>query len=82
MKSKLNSKAGTLFDHIALIQRCRWSNSEYRRGFNPGLKILSHIAGNAGDFLGAALPGNKMGMKGGTILVKGNVGERAAVKQL
>ncbi len=35
------------------------------------------IAGNAGDFLGAALPGNKMGMKGGTILVKGNVGERA-----
>ena len=35
------------------------------------------ISGNAGDFLGAALPGNKMGMKGGTILVKGNVGERA-----
>jgi formylmethanofuran dehydrogenase subunit C len=35
------------------------------------------INGNAGDFLGAALPGNKMGMKGGTILVKGNVGERA-----
>ena len=34
------------------------------------------ISGNAGDFLGAALPGNKMGMKGGTILVKGNVGER------
>jgi len=27
--------------------------------------------------LGAALPGNKMGMKGGTILIKGNVGERA-----
>jgi len=35
------------------------------------------ISGNAGDFLGAALPGNKRGMKGGTILVKGNVGERA-----
>jgi len=35
------------------------------------------INGNAGDFLGAALPGNKMGMKGGTILIKGNVGERA-----
>jgi formylmethanofuran dehydrogenase subunit C len=34
------------------------------------------IAGDAGDFLGAALPGNKMGMTGGTILVKGNVGER------
>lgn len=35
------------------------------------------VSGNAGDFLGAALPGNKMGMKGGTVLVKGNVGERA-----
>lgn len=35
------------------------------------------IANNAGDFLGAALPGNKIGMKGGTVLVKGNVGERA-----
>ena len=35
------------------------------------------IKGNAGDFLAAALPGNKTGMKGGTVLVKGNVGERA-----
>ncbi len=35
------------------------------------------IDGNAGDFLGAALPGDKMGMKGGMVLVKGNVGERA-----
>ncbi len=35
------------------------------------------INGNAGDFLAAALPGNKQGMKGGTVLVKGNVGERA-----
>ena len=35
------------------------------------------ISGNTGDLLGAALPGNKMGMKGGMILVKGNVGERA-----
>jgi len=35
------------------------------------------IDGNAGDFLGGALPGNKQGMKGGTILVKGNVGARA-----
>ena len=35
------------------------------------------IKGNAGDFLAAALPGNKQGMKGGTVLVKGNVGERA-----
>jgi formylmethanofuran dehydrogenase subunit C len=38
---------------------------------------LIEIDDNAGDFLGAALPGNKQGMKGGTILVKGNVGERA-----
>jgi formylmethanofuran dehydrogenase subunit C len=35
------------------------------------------IAGDSGDFLAAALPGNKQGMKGGTVLVKGNVGERA-----
>ena len=34
------------------------------------------ICGNVGDFLGGALPGNKMGMKGGTVLVKGNAGER------
>lgn len=34
------------------------------------------ICGNTGDFLGGALPGNKMGMKGGLILVKGNAGER------
>ena len=35
------------------------------------------INGDTGDFLGGALPGNKQGMKGGTVLVKGNVGERA-----
>jgi formylmethanofuran dehydrogenase subunit C len=35
------------------------------------------IDGDAGDFLGGALPGNKQGMKGGTVLVKGNVGQRA-----
>jgi formylmethanofuran dehydrogenase subunit C len=34
------------------------------------------ISQNAGDFLGAALPGNKNGMKGGIVVVKGNVGER------
>lgn len=34
------------------------------------------ITGNAGDFLGGALPGNKMGMRGGLILVKGNAGAR------
>jgi formylmethanofuran dehydrogenase subunit C len=39
-------------------------------------KGLITILGDAGDFLGAALPGNKMGMKGGTVLVKGNAGER------
>lgn len=43
---------------------------EMRNGF------LS-IDGNAGDFLGGALTGNKKGMQGGTVLVKGNVGERA-----
>lgn len=37
---------------------------------------LMQIDGNAGDFLGGALPGNKQGMKGGTVLVKGNVGDR------
>ncbi len=35
------------------------------------------IIGNSGDFLAAALPGNRQGMRGGTVLVKGNVGERA-----
>lgn len=34
------------------------------------------INGNTGDFLGGALPGNKMGMKGGMILVKGQAGDR------
>lgn len=38
---------------------------------------LIQIDGDAGDFLGGALPGNKQGMKGGTVLVKGNVGQRA-----
>ncbi len=38
---------------------------------------LLTINGNAGDFLGGALIGNKQGLKGGTVLVKGNVGERA-----
>ncbi|MBD9354732.1 formylmethanofuran dehydrogenase subunit C [Methylomonas albis] len=38
---------------------------------------LIQIDGDAGDFLGGALPGNKQGMKGGTVLVRGNVGQRA-----
>ena len=35
------------------------------------------VEGHAGDFLGAALPGNKKGMAGGIVHVKGNVGSRA-----
>ena len=38
---------------------------------------LLQINGNAGDFIGGALPGNRKGMQGGTVLVKGNVGDRA-----
>ncbi|CAG1022655.1 formylmethanofuran dehydrogenase subunit C [Patescibacteria group bacterium] len=34
------------------------------------------IAGDVGDLLGAAQVGNKNGMKGGLVLVKGNAGER------
>jgi formylmethanofuran dehydrogenase subunit C len=34
------------------------------------------IQGNAGDFLGACLPGNKKGMMGGVVIVKGNTGSR------
>jgi formylmethanofuran dehydrogenase subunit C len=34
------------------------------------------IHGNAGDFLGACLPGNKKGMAGGVVIVKGNAGDR------
>jgi formylmethanofuran dehydrogenase subunit C len=37
---------------------------------------LLRIDDDAGDFLGAALPGETRGMSGGTVLVKGNVGER------
>ncbi len=39
------------------------------------------IGGNAGDFLGAALPGNKKGMAGGIVLVKGNAGDRVGDHQ-
>lgn len=34
------------------------------------------IGRNAGDFLGACLPGNKKGMAGGVVIVKGNAGDR------
>jgi len=35
------------------------------------------IAGNAGDFLAAALPGDHQGMQGGVMLVQGNATDRA-----
>jgi formylmethanofuran dehydrogenase subunit C len=35
-----------------------------------------HIHGNAGDFLAAAIVGDRKGMKGGTVIVSGNAGER------
>jgi formylmethanofuran dehydrogenase subunit C len=35
------------------------------------------VQGNAGHFLGASLPGNKKGMAGGVVIVRGNVGDRA-----
>ncbi|MDP3087361.1 MAG: formylmethanofuran dehydrogenase subunit C [Methylotenera sp.] len=38
---------------------------------------LLKIDGNAGDFLGGASPGLRKGMRGGTVIVKGNAGDRA-----
>jgi formylmethanofuran dehydrogenase subunit C len=35
-----------------------------------------HVHGNAGDFLAAAIPGDRKGMKGGTVIVSGNAGDR------
>jgi len=37
---------------------------------------LLHIRGNADDFLAAAIPGERHGMKGGMVIVTGNVGDR------
>jgi formylmethanofuran dehydrogenase subunit C len=37
---------------------------------------MLRIDDDAGDFLGAALPGETRGMAGGSVIVKGNVGER------
>lgn len=37
---------------------------------------LIHITAHAGDFLGAALPGGRLGMTGGVVLVGGDAGER------
>jgi formylmethanofuran dehydrogenase subunit C len=38
---------------------------------------LIHVQGSAGDFLGGARSGDKFGLLGGTVVVDGNVGERA-----
>ena len=37
---------------------------------------LLHIRGNADDFLAASIPGERYGMKGGTVIVSGNAGDR------
>jgi formylmethanofuran dehydrogenase subunit C len=37
---------------------------------------LMHIGGSAGDFLAASLPGDAHGMRGGTVVVDGNCGDR------
>lgn len=42
-------------------------------GMHAGLIVA---AGNCGDFAGAALPGDRQGMRGGTLLVRGNSGDR------
>ncbi|MGZ8245905.1 formylmethanofuran dehydrogenase subunit C [Methylomagnum sp.] len=54
----------TVSGHIDAYGACELRNGE----------IL--IGGNAGDFLGACLPGNKKGMAGGVVIVKGNAGDR------
>lgn len=53
-------------------------------GGNAGTYVAStatggilHIKGSAGDFLAGTRPGDRFGMLGGTVLVDGNVGERA-----
>lgn len=38
---------------------------------------LIHVKGSAGDFLGGARSGDKFGLLGATVVVEGNVGERA-----
>jgi formylmethanofuran dehydrogenase subunit C len=62
----MQMKSGTInvSGDVSLYAACEMKNG------------LIQIEGNAGDFLGGALPGNKQGMKGGTVLVKGNVGQR------
>ncbi|MBS3964030.1 MAG: formylmethanofuran dehydrogenase subunit C [Methylomonas sp.] len=62
----LQMKAGsiTVSGNAGLYAACEMKNG------------LIQIEGNAGDFLGGALPGSKQGMKGGTVVVKGHVGDR------
>lgn len=38
---------------------------------------IVHVTGSAGNFAGGARPGDKFGMLGGTVLVEGDIGERA-----
>lgn len=38
---------------------------------------IVHVKGSAGDFLGGTRPGDRFGMVGGTVVVEGNVGDRA-----
>jgi formylmethanofuran dehydrogenase subunit C len=62
----LQIKAGHIkvTGNVAIYAAC-----EMKNGF-------VEIEGDAGDFIGGALPGNKQGMKGGTVLIKGNAGSR------
>jgi formylmethanofuran dehydrogenase subunit C len=39
------------------------------------------IDGDAGDFTGSAMAGERVGMQGGTILIKGSAGERTGDRQ-
>lgn len=47
----------------------RWAASGMKGG-------RIHIMGDAGDFLGGALPGSPMGMEDGMVVVSGNAGDR------
>lgn len=38
---------------------------------------LVHVKGSAGDFLGGTRPGDRFGLLGGTVVVEGNIGQRA-----
>lgn len=38
---------------------------------------LVHVKGSAGDYLGGTRPGDRFGLLGGTVVVEGDIGERA-----